>query len=52
MISSQDRERYGRQIMLEEVGEQGQLRLAKSRVLVVGAGDLDLQYCTILPQLG
>lgn len=40
MISSQDRERYGRQIMLEEVGEQGQLRLAKSRVLVVGAGGL------------
>ncbi|HHY40264.1 MAG TPA: HesA/MoeB/ThiF family protein [Syntrophaceticus sp.] len=40
MISVQDRERYERQIMLEEIGEQGQLRLAKSRVLVVGAGGL------------
>jgi len=40
VISNQDRERYERQIMLEEIGEQGQLRLAKSRVLVVGAGGL------------
>lgn len=40
MISNQDQERYARQIMLDEIGESGQLRLAKSRVLVVGAGGL------------
>lgn len=40
MISDQDRERYSRQIMINEIGEEGQLRLASSKVLVVGAGGL------------
>ncbi len=34
------RERYGRQLLLPEVGEEGQLRLLASRVLVLGAGGL------------
>jgi len=41
-------ERYQRQTMLPEIGLQGQQRLAKARVLVVGAGGLG---ATLLPQL-
>ena len=33
-----DKERYKRNILLPEVGEEGQKKLAESRVLVVGAG--------------
>lgn len=35
-----DSSRYERQIILPEIGEEGQKRLAKSRVLIVGAGGL------------
>ena len=41
-------DRYQRQIMLPEIGVSGQQRLAKARVLVVGAGGLG---ATLLPQL-
>ncbi|MBP2199353.1 HesA/MoeB/ThiF family protein [Pantoea cypripedii] len=41
-------DRYQRQTMLPEIGEQGQLRLAGARVLVVGAGGLG---STLLPLL-
>ena len=34
------RERYGRHLLMPEVGEAGQLRLLESRVLLVGAGGL------------
>jgi adenylyltransferase/sulfurtransferase len=32
--------RYSRQILLEEIGEEGQLRLLKTKILLVGAGGL------------
>ena len=32
--------RYDRQIMLPEIGEEGQDRLRKARVLIVGVGGL------------
>lgn len=35
-----DKERYSRQIMLPEIGEEGQRRLLRSSVLVVGVGGL------------
>ena len=35
-----DKDRYKRNILLPEVGEEGQKKLAESRVLVVGAGGL------------
>jgi sulfur-carrier protein adenylyltransferase/sulfurtransferase len=41
-------ERYARQIILPEVGEAGQARLAAGHVLVVGAGGLG---CAVLPYL-
>lgn len=46
-----DKERYKRNILLPEVGEEGQKKLAESRVLVVGAGDLDLPPAYIWQQL-
>lgn len=45
-----DKERYKRNILLPEVGEEGQKKLAESRVLVVGAGDLDLPSASIWQQ--
>ncbi len=41
MLSRLEKERYLHHIMLEDVGEEGQLKLLKSSVLVVGAGGLE-----------
>ncbi|WP_104714220.1 HesA/MoeB/ThiF family protein [Helicobacter cetorum] len=40
MLNQTQKERYLRHIMLEDVGEEGQLKLLKSSVLVIGAGGL------------
>ncbi len=40
MLSRLEKERYLHHIMLEDVGEEGQLKLLKSSVLVVGARGL------------
>ena len=39
-ITDEQLHRYARHIILDEVGEEGQLKLLQSRVLVVGAGGL------------
>ncbi|CAN6658160.1 adenylyltransferase and sulfurtransferase Uba4p [Trichomonascus vanleenenianus] len=39
-LSLEEYQRYGRQLIMPEVGLEGQLRLKKSSVLVVGAGGL------------
>ncbi len=39
-ITEERLRRYARHIILDEVGEEGQLKLLRSRVLVVGAGGL------------
>ena len=39
-LSDAQRERYARHLMLPEVGEQGQLKLLKSKVLLLGVGGL------------
>jgi molybdopterin/thiamine biosynthesis adenylyltransferase/rhodanese-related sulfurtransferase len=39
-MSDAQRERYGRHLLLSEVGEEGQAKLLAARVLLVGAGGL------------
>ena len=39
-LSPQEQVRYMRQLMLPEIGTEGQLRLKQSSVLVIGAGGL------------
>ena len=40
VLDGAERERYGRHLLMPEVGEQGQVTLLESRVLLVGAGGL------------
>jgi sulfur-carrier protein adenylyltransferase/sulfurtransferase len=40
VLSPEQRERYRRHLILPEVGEEGQAKLLKSRVLLLGAGGL------------
>lgn len=40
MLTTEERERYSRHLMLSEVGEAGQKKIRDSRVLVIGAGGL------------
>ncbi|MFR9602744.1 MAG: HesA/MoeB/ThiF family protein [Rikenellaceae bacterium] len=47
-----DSQRYIRQIALEEVGEQGQRRLAQASVLIVGCGGLGSPISTLLASSG
>jgi molybdopterin/thiamine biosynthesis adenylyltransferase/rhodanese-related sulfurtransferase len=39
-LTPQQRSRYGRHLLIDEVGEEGQLKLLDSRVLMIGAGGL------------
>ena len=39
-LSDRQLERYARHVILDEVGEEGQVKLIEARVLVVGAGGL------------
>ncbi len=38
ILSSTEKQRYQRHLMLEEIGEEGQSRIRNASVLVVGAG--------------
>ena len=40
MLAEEQRRRYRRQMMLPEIGEDGQQKLGKARVLIVGLGGL------------
>ncbi len=39
-LGAEDRERYARHLLMPEVGEEGQLKLLDSKVLLIGAGGL------------
>lgn len=51
-LTDQQFERYARHLILEEVGEEGQVRLLQSRVLVVGAGGLGAPLLLYLAAAG
>ena len=51
-LSSKDLERYSRQVMLEEIGYEGQLKLKKATVCVVGIGGLGNPISTRLVAMG
>lgn len=51
-LTTEEKYRYSRQILLSEVGEEGQLKLKKSKVLVIGAGGLGCPILLYLVALG
>lgn len=51
-LTPAERQRYARQIALEQVGDVGQRRLAAARVLMVGAGGLGSPVLTALAAAG
>ena len=51
-LSNEDLDRYSRQVMLEEIGYQGQLKLRNAKVCVVGVGGLGNPITTRLVAMG
>jgi len=51
-LSAKDLDRYSRQIMLEEISYQGQLKLRNAKVCVVGVGGLGNPITTRLVAMG
>src|SRR3989344_5605310 len=51
-LSSKDLDRYSRQIMLEEIGYQGQIQLRNAKICVVGIGGLGNPITTRLVAMG
>ncbi len=51
-LDSKDLERFSRQVMLEQIGYNGQLKLKQARVCVVGSGGLGNPICVRLATMG
>ena len=52
MLTPGEKERYDRQIMIGEIGQEGQERLKKSRVVIAGAGGLGSPIALYLTAAG
>jgi molybdopterin/thiamine biosynthesis adenylyltransferase len=44
MLTQGERKRYDRQIMIKEIGEEGQEKLKGAKIFLAGAGGLGSQY--------
>jgi len=51
-LTSKEKERYGRQILLSEIGNEGQQKIKNAKLLVVGAGGLGSTVLTYLTAAG
>ena len=51
-LSNEDLDRYSRQVMLEEIGYQGQIKLRNAKVCIVGVGGLGNPITTRLTAMG
>ena len=51
-LSSKELDRFSRQVMLEEIGYKGQVKLKNSRVCIVGTGGLGNPIATRLAAMG
>ena len=52
MLNDEDIERYARQLVMAEIGEEGQEKLLAARVLVIGAGGLGASVISALAGAG
>jgi len=52
MLTPSERERYDRQIMIGEIGQEGQEKLKRSRVVIAGAGGLGSPIAIYLTAAG
>jgi len=52
VLTPNERERYDRQIMIEEIGQEGQEKLKRSRVAIAGAGGLGSPIAIYLTAAG
>jgi adenylyltransferase/sulfurtransferase len=52
MLTPEDQKRYSRQILLPPIGPEGQARLGRSRVVVVGCGGLGSVLSQLMVRMG